>query len=121
MPQQAHVLDAPLQAVVDHLVAPIDQEWELLAVPTQPPLIAFDSCLQMNAQPRGVGLALDRVQAPALAAKAYTPGLAHTDPVGRLVGTDRQLLGHEAVDMRSRASWFASVWPRPWSNRSPLW
>ncbi len=61
MPEQAHVLDALLQSVVDHLVLPVDQGRDPLAVPNQPTLVAFGSRLQVKAQARGVGLALDRV------------------------------------------------------------
>jgi len=99
--QQAHVLDALLQSVVDHLVLPVDQGRDPLAVPTEPALVAVSSRLQVEAQPRGVCLALDRVQASTFAAKAHPAGLAHADPIGRLVGPTRQLLGHEAVDVLS--------------------
>ena len=80
--QQAHVLDALLEFVVDHFVLPIDQGRDLLAVPTEPALLAIRTRLQVKAQARGVGLALDRVQAPTFAAKAHPPCLAHTDPIG---------------------------------------
>ena len=99
MPEQTYVLDALLQSVVDHLVLPVDQDRDLLAVPTEPALVAVRTLLQVKAQPRGVGLALDRVQAATFAAKAHPAGLAHADPIGRLVGAARQLLGHEAVDV----------------------
>jgi hypothetical protein len=100
--QQAHVLDALLQSVVDDFVLPVDQGRDLLAVPTEPALVAVCTRLQLKAQARGVGLAFDRVQASTFAAKAHPPCLAHADPIGRLVGPTRQLLGHEAVDVRSR-------------------
>ncbi|HEX6480167.1 MAG TPA: hypothetical protein VF043_15105 [Ktedonobacteraceae bacterium] len=87
---------------MDHLVLPVDQGRDLLAVPTEPPLGAVRTRLQMKAQARGVGLALDRVQASTFAAKAHPSGLAHADPIGRLVGPARQLLGHEAVDVGSQ-------------------
>ncbi len=87
--QQAHVLDAALEGVVDDFVLPVDQSWDPLAVPTEPALVAFRSGLQMEAQPRGIGLALDRVQASSLAAKAHAPGLTYADPIGRLVGPTR--------------------------------
>jgi hypothetical protein len=38
--QQAHVLDALLESVVDHLVLPVDQGRDLLAVPTEPAPVA---------------------------------------------------------------------------------
>jgi hypothetical protein len=100
--QQAHVLDALLESVVDHLVLPVDQGRDPLAVPTEPALGAVRSRLQVEAQARGVGLALHRVQASTLAAKAHPAGLTYADAIGRLVGPTRQLLGHEAVDMGSQ-------------------
>ena len=99
MPEQAHVLDTLLQSVVDHLILPVDQSRNLFAVPTEPALVAVRTHLQVKAQPRAVGLALDRVQTSSCAAKAHPAGLAHADPIGRLVGPARQLLGHEAVDV----------------------
>ncbi len=86
---------------MDDFVLPVDQSWDPLAVPTEPALVAVSSRLQVEAQPRGVCLALDRVQASTFAAKAPPAGLAHADPIGRLVGPTRQLLGHEAVDVLS--------------------
>jgi hypothetical protein len=100
--QQAHVLDALPQPMVDDFVLPVDQGGDLLAVPAQPALVPFRCRLQMEAQARGVGLALHRVQASSLAAEADTTRLAHTDSIGRLVGPTRYLLRHEAVDVRSK-------------------
>src|SRR5260370_4273566 len=102
LPEQAHVLDALLQPMADDYVLPVDQGRDLLAVPAQPALVALRSRLQMEAQPRGVGLTLDGVQASSLAAKAHATGLAHTDSIGRLVGSAGQPLRHEAVDVRSQ-------------------
>ncbi len=87
--------------MVDDFVFPVDQRRDLLTIPTKPALVAFRSRLQMETQARGVGLALDRVQPTSLAAKAHAAGLAHADPIGRLVGAAGQLLRHEAVDMLS--------------------
>jgi len=87
--------------VVDHLVLPVDQGRDPLAVPTEPALGAVRTRLQVKAQSRGVGLAFHRVQASTFAAKAHPAGLAHADPIGRLVGPTRQLLGHEAVEVLS--------------------
>src|SRR6266849_2303350 len=87
--EQAHVLDALLQSVVDHLVLPVDQGRDLLAVPTEPALVALRSRLQLEAQPRGVGLALDGVQASSFAAKEHAPGLTYADAIGRLGGPTR--------------------------------
>ena len=99
MPEQTYVLDALLQSVVDRLVLPVNQDRDLLAVPTEPAQVAFGSLLQVKAQPRSVGLALDRVQAATFAAKAHPASLAHADPIGCLIGAAGQLLGHEAVDV----------------------
>ena len=62
MPEQAHILDAALEGVVDHFVLPVDQRGKLLVVPTQPPLVAIGPRLQVKAQARGVGLPLHRIQ-----------------------------------------------------------
>src|SRR5260370_40794398 len=88
--------------MVDGFVWPVDQGWDLLAVLAEPALGTFHCRLQVEAQPRGVGLALDRVEPTSLATKAYTARLAHTDSIGRLVGPTRYLLRHEAVDVRSQ-------------------
>src|SRR6266852_577361 len=97
--EEARVLDALPQPMVDDFVLPVDQGWDLLAVPAQPALVPFRCRLQVEAQSRGVGLALHRVESTSLAAEAYTTGLAHTDPIGRLVGPTRYLLRHEAVEV----------------------
>ena len=49
MPEQAYVLDALLQSVVDDLVLPLDQDRDLLAVPTEPAQVSFGSLLQVKA------------------------------------------------------------------------
>lgn|GEM_PF-2609322 len=99
MPDQAHILDALLQSVVDHFVFPLDQGRDLVAVPTEPALVALRTRLQVKAQSRGVGLALDSVQTSSFAPIAHPTSLAHADPIGRLVGAAGQLLRHEAVDV----------------------
>ncbi len=49
--KKAHVLDALQQPMVDDFVLPVDQGWDLLAVPTEPALVALRSRLQVEAQP----------------------------------------------------------------------
>src|SRR5260370_37542623 len=87
---------------MDHLVLPVDQGRDPLAVPAQPALVTVSCRLQMEAQSRGVGLALHRVESTSLAAEADTTRLAHTDAIGRLVGPTRYLLRHEAVEVGSQ-------------------
>ena len=101
MPDQAHILDALLQSVVDHFVFPLDQGRDLVAVPTEPALVAVRTRLHEKAQPRAVGLPLDRVQTSTFATKAHPSSLANTHPIGCLVGAAGQLLRHEAVDVLS--------------------
>ena len=101
MPDQAHILDALLQSVVDHFVFPLDQGRDLVAVPTEPALVAVRTRLHEKAQPRAVGLPLDRVQTSTFATKAHPSSLANTHPIGCLVGAASQLLRHEAVDVLS--------------------
>jgi len=50
--QQAHVLDALLESVVDDFVLPVDQGWDLLAVPTEPALVAVCTRLASPTQTR---------------------------------------------------------------------
>ena len=69
MPEQTHVLDALLQSVVDHLVLPVDQDREMFVIPTEPAQAAFGTLLQVKAQSRGVGLALDRIKPRSLLRK----------------------------------------------------
>jgi hypothetical protein len=72
--------------MVDHLVLPVDQDRDLFAVPTEPAKAAFGSRLQVKAQARGVGLALDRVQASTKARESAPggPRLRRPDwPTGR--------------------------------------
>src|SRR5713101_7482650 len=97
--EQAHVLDALPQPMVDDFVLPVDQGWDLLAVPAQPALVPVRCRLQMEAQSRAVGLAFDRVESTSLAAEADTTRLAHADSIGRLVGPTRYLLRHEVVEV----------------------
>src|SRR6266852_1076254 len=102
--EEARVLDALPQPMVDDFVLPVDQGWDLLAVPAQPAWVPFRCRLQMEAQSRGVGLAFDRVESTSLAAEAYTTRLAHTDSIGRLVGSTLQLLSNEAVEVLSETA-----------------
>jgi hypothetical protein len=90
---------------MDHFVLPVDQGRDLLAVPTEPPLLAMRTRLQVKAQARGVGLALDLCceSAPAL------PRLHRPDwLIGR---PDSPASGPSGCRCAQQASRCASAWP----------
>src|SRR6266566_5907681 len=84
--------------MLDHRIAPVNDGRDNLPVPDQKAAIAI-ARVKDKTQPHIVALALDAIDPPSFAAKAYPPGFAHTDTINGLIGPARQGLSHCAIDM----------------------
>jgi hypothetical protein len=109
----AHVLDALPETVLDHRVVPIDERRQVVVMLDEPAHVASFGRLQHETYPAFVGLALDAVQTSPTTAQPDLASLPHTDPLRRLKGTGRQLLGGLTVHAVGDPTGCGRIGPHP--------